>query len=255
MKTDYSNKFTDELLRYQHVSCIKGAGSHQQKVLDRVSFTIHSGELVTLVGASGSGKSTLLRLAIGLDEHYEGAIYYRETDVREMDIVQLRKKIGLVLQLPYLFQGSVQDNILYGPTIHRVRLADREEFAGNLLDKVGLEPDLLNRNSIDLSVGQQMRVSLARTLANRPDLLLLDEPTAALDPTSRKKILSLIQQLNRHEQYTVIYVTHSIETARWLGGRTLALRDKTIAWDGPIHTLLDRNDSQVLDFMFSKDLD
>ncbi|MEW6235660.1 MAG: ATP-binding cassette domain-containing protein [Candidatus Omnitrophota bacterium] len=214
-----------EILWLENVSCGKKTKAATVVILRDISFCMNQGEIVALLGPSGSGKSTLLRAIVGLDEIFEGRLFFHEKNLLEWDIRELRRKAGLVLQLPYLFAGSVRDNLLYGPRLHHPRRIDESDLAAELLDQVGLPIDLIERRASDLSVGQQMRVSLGRTLANRPELLLLDEPTASLDPASSRHIVELIQRLNRERGIGVLAVTHERETARSLGGRWMLLQE------------------------------
>ncbi len=228
-------------LQFDRVTCRKGNTS----ILNGVTFSVNPGEILTVLGRSGSGKSTLLRLAIGLDEMSGGSILFQGRDIHEWNIAELRRRMGLVLQLPYLFMGSVEDNLLYGPRIHGLTVKDGDSMVSALLARVGLPGDLARRRTTDLSVGQQMRVSIGRTLANRPEILLLDEPTASLDTQSERHILDLIGQLNREGGYTVICVTHKIESARALGGRSLLLENGTVSLEGTVDEVLQRMDASA----------
>lgn len=236
----------DPILSFQEVSCRKGKNDAETQVIQNLSFSIDPGEIVTLVGTSGAGKSTILRLIIGLDEKNEGDIFFQDKKTDLWKITELRRKIGFVAQLPYLFPGTVRDNILYAPTIHKTLLKDESTFVTSLLESVGLPGNLADRKHSDLSVGQQMRVSLARTLANNPVMLLLDEPTAALDPSTAMQILQLILDLNRNQGYTVLAVTHDLQSAWNLGGRCLFLHQGRIEEQGPVEKLLSEPSSLIL---------
>lgn len=228
-------------LQFDRVTCQKG----NTCILNGVTFSVNPGEILTVLGRSGSGKSTLLRLAIGLDEMSGGAITFQGRDIREWNIAELRRRMGLVLQLPYLFTGTVKDNLLYGPRIHGLAVKDGDSVVSTLLERVGLSGDLAHRRTSDLSVGQQMRVSIGRTLANRPEILLLDEPTASLDTQSERHILDLICQLNREGGYTVICVTHKIESARALGGRSIFLENGALSLEGTVDEVFQRMDASA----------
>jgi putative ABC transport system ATP-binding protein len=117
------------------------------------------------IGTFRQWKKYALRLAIGLDEMSGGSILFQGRDIHEWNIAELRRRMGLVLQLPYLFMGSVEDNLLYGPRIHGLTVKDGDSMVSALLARVGLPGDLARRRTTDLSVGQQMRVSIGRTLA------------------------------------------------------------------------------------------
>jgi ABC-type multidrug transport system fused ATPase/permease subunit len=148
-------------------------------VLDRVSIRLPIGSSC-VAGPSGSGKSTLLRLLNRLADPDSGRVLYEGVDVRERDPLALRREVALVPQLPALIDGSVHDNVAYGP-----RLAGRSFDARACLELAGLDPEFEHRDSAKLSVGEQQRVMLARALALQPQVLLLDEPTSALDEKAR----------------------------------------------------------------------
>jgi putative ABC transport system ATP-binding protein len=235
------------LLQFERVSCRKGGNL----ILDEISLSAQKGEIVTVLGRSGSGKSTVLRLAIGLDEIAQGSVLFWGRDIREWNVAELRRRMGLVLQLPYLFPGTVADNLLYGPRIHRQKI-DEDAVISEIFSLVGLPIDLAQRRTSDLSVGQQIRVSLGRTLANRPEILLLDEPTAALDPQSERHILNLIGALNRDGGYTIVCVTHKLESARYLGGRSILMDNGRIAMEGSAEEVLERMESRVAQAFLSE---
>ena len=210
-----------DILTVESVCCSKGVGGERRQILKEVSFTLPQGAVFNVLGPSGSGKSTLLRVLVGLDPLDSGRVTFRDCCLGQCGIGEWRRRMGLVLQLPHLFAGTVSDNILYGPHIHRQPIKEKEEFVNDMLHRVGLPEDAAKRNSSDLSVGQQMRVSLARTLANEPDILLLDEPSAALDRASARQIVELILKLNRESGVAIIIVNHQIDVAKKLGGNVL----------------------------------
>ncbi len=213
------------ILEFDNVTCRKGKESQQNTIFQSLSFSMDESEMVTLMGPSGSGKSTLLRAIIGLDPIDEGTIYFKGKPIEQWDIRLLRQQAGMVLQLPYLFPGTISDNLLYPLQINKKTIEDEEQFTIHLLNQVGLEVHLKQRHINDLSVGQQMRVSLARTLANQPTLLLLDEPTSSLDPQSARLITQSIHRLNKEYNMSVLTVTHQRETAQQLGGRLMLLQN------------------------------
>jgi putative ABC transport system ATP-binding protein len=153
-----------------------------------VTLAIPSGS-TALVGPSGSGKSTLLRLLNRLADPDEGAVRFHGTDVRELDPLELRRRVGLVPQLPAPVPGSVADNVCFGP-----RLEGREVDPLRPVQLAGLDESFLERDASRLSVGEQQRVMLARALALEPEVLLLDEPTASLDAANRDGVVDLIRQ-------------------------------------------------------------
>lgn len=186
-------------------------------LLKEVSLSVKGGRVHALLGPSGSGKSTLLYTFNRLREITMGGILLEGTDIRSLDVLDLRRRVGLVMQKAIFFPGTVGENILYGPKY-------RSNFALNVsnplpdprvfLELVGLEADWINRNPITLSGGQQQRVSLARTLANDPEILLLDEPTSALDAQASSHLEELITRLCIERQLAVIWVTHDLYQAK-----------------------------------------
>ncbi|MBK5114631.1 MAG: ATP-binding cassette domain-containing protein [Candidatus Heimdallarchaeota archaeon] len=175
-----------------------------------------------IIGPSGSGKSTFLRLLNKLISPTKGIVRFKDVDIAEKESPELRKEIGMVLQRPFLFKGTVKSNLLYGPTIWKIDYTD--EALCKLLDTVGLETDFLERNIDGLSGGEQQRVSLARSLANNPIVLLLDEPTTALDIVSEEIIENTLKRLAA-ECIKIIIVTHSLEQTKRLTDQLLFLRE------------------------------
>lgn len=180
-------------------------------IVQDVSLEVRRGELLGLVGPSGSGKSSLLRLLNRLDEPTSGTVFLAGQDYRQVAPRELRRRIGMVTQRPFLFPGDVAANLRFGP-MQRDGSLSEGEIAG-LLQHVGL-PGFAARNVANLSGGEQQRVSLARALANRPEILLLDEPTSALDERAKAGIEELIRNLVSTDGYTIVLVTHDREQAR-----------------------------------------
>ena len=169
-----------------------------------------------MVGASGSGKSSLLRLLNRLDEPTTGTVFLEDQDYRQIPPRELRRRVGMVTQRPFLFPGDVASNLRFGPSQRGETLAD-DQIAG-LLQRVGL-PGFAARNVANLSGGEQQRVSLARALANQPEILLLDEPTSALDEQAKTGVELLIRNLVSANFYTFVLVTHDRDQARRLCDR------------------------------------
>ena len=156
-----------------------------------------------VVGPSGAGKSTLLRLLNRLVDPDAGAVLYRGTDVRERDVLELRREVSLVPQLPALREGTVADNVGLGP-----RLAGRPADVDRALALAGLDASFGPRDAARLSVGEQQRVMLARALALEPRVLLLDEPTSALDAAARDAVEATLRELRTHPGLAYVLVTH-----------------------------------------------
>lgn len=211
--TEFPTKLTVE-----KVSLTISDSEHSLNLLHEVSLSARVGRIHALLGPSGSGKSTLLYTLNRLREITNGRITLEGTDIRSLDVLDLRRRVGLVMQKAIFFSGNVGDNILYGPMLKtkldparsKSSLPDPQSF----LQLVGLDPDWVNRNPSTLSGGQQQRVSLARSLANEPEILLLDEPTAALDAQASDHLEDLINRLCNEHQLTVIWVTHDLHQAK-----------------------------------------
>lgn len=189
-------------------------------LVDGVSIEVRRGEVVAITGPSGSGKTSLLRLLNRLDEPTSGQVYLDGRDYREIPPRELRRRLGMLLQRPFLFPGTVAKNIAFGPQAHGEGLAD--ESIAELLDSVGL-PGYAERDVGRLSGGEAQRVSLARTLANRPEVLLLDEPTSALDEAAQLGVEELICRIIDAQGLTCVIVTHDREQAKRMAGRAILL--------------------------------
>ena len=176
-----------------------------------------------LVGPSGAGKSTLLRLLNRLADPDAGRVAYRGRDVRDYDVLELRRRVALVPQLPALLPGTVAVNVRYGP-----QLCGRSCDVGKLLGLAGLDGTFADRPALQLSVGEQQRVMLARALALEPAVLLLDEPTAALDSKTRDAVERTLIELRGRLSASLVVVTHDPAQARRLGDRMITLHNGQI---------------------------
>jgi len=198
-------------------------------ILNDISFQVQTGELLGIVGASGSGKSSLLRLLDRLDEPTSGTVYLDGVDYRQLPPQELRRRVGMVMQRPFLFPGDVATNLRFGPA-QRKEAVPEEEIT-RLLERVGLAGFATQEVSV-LSGGEQQRVSLARTLANRPEVLLLDEPTSALDEQSKLGIEELVGTLVRDHGLTCVMVTHDRDQARRMCKRVIVLEAGQLVQSG-----------------------
>jgi phospholipid/cholesterol/gamma-HCH transport system ATP-binding protein len=205
----------------------KSFGSH--KVLNGVSLAVNRGETLAVLGRSGTGKSVLLRIIIGLEQADSGSVRIQGRDIASLGIDQMgaiRIKMGFVFQHAALYDSlTVGENVAFPLEHHRKDLSKREraERVRQLLAEVGMEEDT-DKMPSDISGGMQKRVSLARALALAPEILLLDEPTAGLDPISSGEIDDLIMKLQRERQMASIIVTHDLHSAKTIANR-LALLD------------------------------
>ena len=219
------------ILRTEHL----GRVVKDKVLVADATFEVGTGEVVAIVGPSGSGKSSLLRLLNRLDEPTSGTVYLEQTDYREIAPRELRRKLGMVNQRPYLFPGTVEDNLQFGPRQRGESLS--QESVAQLLTSVGLK-GYAGRNIANLSGGEAQRVSLARTLANSPLVLLLDEPTSSLDETSKLEVESSIRKIVREQRLTCILVTHDTAQAARLAERALLFESGRIVRAGPINEVL-----------------
>lgn len=206
-----------------------------QTILSDISFKIHHGERVAIFGPSGAGKSTLIRLLNRLSEPTSGTVWIEGQDYRELPPQSLRRRLGMVMQRPFLFPGTVADNLRFGPKAHGEDLDD--ETVLNLLKSVDLQ-GYETRDVSDLSGGEAQRVNLARTLANRPEVLLLDEPTSSLDQAAREEVEATILSTLQERSVTCILVTHDQQQVRRLTNRVLLLRKGQLVADGLVEDVL-----------------
>jgi putative ABC transport system ATP-binding protein len=187
----------------------------------------------SLFGPSGSGKSTLLRLLNRLADPDTGRVIYEGKDVRELDPLVLRREVNLVPQLPALIDGTVHDNVAYGP-----RLAGRSFNARTCLELAGLDATFEERDAAKLSVGEQQRVMLARALALEPRVLLLDEPTSALDAAARDAVEGALRRLRERTSISLVLVTHDRAQARRLADYVVRIDAGRAVAQGPADAVL-----------------
>jgi putative ABC transport system ATP-binding protein len=184
-------------------------------VLRDLDLTLEPG-VTAVTGPSGAGKSTLLRLLNRLADPDAGRVRYDGSDLRELDVLELRRRAVLVPQLPAPLPGTVADNVRFGP-----RLCDRDADVDGSLRLAGLAPEFAERPADELSVGEGQRLMLARALALEPEVLLLDEPTSALDPDARDGVERTLRELAG--RVSMVVVTHDHAQAERIAGRTVAL--------------------------------
>ncbi|MCI3932189.1 ABC transporter ATP-binding protein [Streptomyces sp. AN091965] len=206
------------MIRFEHVTKRYADGT---MAVDDLSFEVNEGELVTLVGPSGCGKTTTMKMVNRLIEPTGGRIFLDGDDISDIDPVQLRRRIGYVIQQVGLFpHKTVLDNTATVPHLLGVKRAKARERAAELLDLVGLDPAVYgDRYPEQLSGGQRQRVGVARALAADPPVLLMDEPFGAVDPVVREHLQNEFLRLQQAVRKTVLFVTHDIEEAVRLGDR------------------------------------
>lgn len=210
------------------------------EILAGIDLEVMAGALTVIVGPSGGGKSTLVRLLNRLEDPSSGRILLDDFPLDSIPVLQLRRRVGLMLQSPWMAPGSVLENLqlpfrLRGET---PPAADEERLL-RVFTRCGLAVDLLPREARTLSLGQQQRLSLARTLLPGPSLLVLDEPTSALDRPTGDRLADTLRKICREEQLTVLMVTHDLRLAGRVADRLAYLEAGRIWETGPAAELLD----------------
>lgn len=211
-------------------------GSAGEKVaLHDVNIKIEQGEMIGLIGHTGSGKSTLIQHLNGLLKPTSGAVFYDGKDINDSDFSKkkLRSKVGLVFQYPeyQLFESTVIDDVKFGPKNIGMDSLKIDMNSFEALKQVGIGEDLLDVSPLELSGGQKRRVAIAGVLAMEPEVLILDEPTAGLDPSGRDEILDLVAKLHKERNLTVILVSHSMEDVARYVERLIVMNHGTVAFD------------------------
>ena len=208
----------------------------EKKALDHVDLKIEDGEILGIIGHTGSGKSTLIQHLNGLLKPTEGAVYFNGEDIHDKDfsMKKLRSKIGLVFQYPehQLFESTVIEDVQFGPKNMGLDPLEMEMRSFEALKQVGIGEEYLDVSPLELSGGQKRRVAIAGVLAMDPDVLILDEPTAGLDPKGRDEIYQLIAELHRQRNITVIIVSHSMEDMANFVDRLIVMNEGKVALDG-----------------------
>lgn len=210
------------------------------QALKKVNLNVEKNSVTALIGPSGCGKSTFLRTINRMNDlissvKIDGKVFFEEKNIYEdYDVIELRKRIGMVFQSPNPFPMSIYDNVAYGPRIHGMKnknkldeIVEKSLKGAAIWDEV---KDRLNKSALGLSGGQQQRVCIARTLAVEPEVLLMDEPTSALDPISTLKIEELMDILKK--EYTIIIVTHNMQQAARISDYTAFFLNGEIIEDG-----------------------
>ena len=218
------------------VSHIYGADTAMAvKALDNISLVIPDGQFIGLIGHTGSGKSTLVQHLNGLMKATSGNIYFNGEDIDEEDFNKkmLRSKVGLVFQYPehQLFETDVFADVCFGPRNLGLSKKEIELRAYEALKLVGLEDEYFYQSPFDLSGGQKRRVAIAGVLAMKPEVLILDEPTAGLDPKGRDEILDQISKLKRETGITVLLVSHSMDDVAKYVDRIIVMNKGRVMYD------------------------
>ena len=203
-------------IKLENVSFFYGKGTaYSKEALKNVNIEIKEGSITGLIGHTGSGKSTMLQLLNGLSTPSEGRVYLDGEDIwqKPKEIGKVRYRVGLVMQYPeyQLFEETVEKDIAFGPKNMGLSNEEISERIREAIDFVGLSPDVLQKNPFDLSGGQKRRVAIAGVIAMRPEVLVLDEPAAGLDPQGRDVILDGVFKYREKTGATIIIVSHSME--------------------------------------------
>ncbi|ANU48126.1 energy-coupling factor transporter ATPase [Enterocloster clostridioformis] len=213
-----------------------GGTAFEQHALFDVNLEIEDGEFVGLIGHTGSGKSTLIQHLNGLIKASAGELYYNGENIYSQgyDMKQLRSKVGLVFQYPehQLFEVDVLTDVCFGPKNQGLSSEEAEARAKKALEQVGLDPFYYKQSPFELSGGQKRRGAIAGVLAMEPEVLILDEPTAGLDPRGRDEILDQIDRLHRERHMTIILVSHSMEDVARYADRLIVMNHGQKVFDG-----------------------
>lgn len=212
-------------------------GPFEKKALDNVSLEINDGDFVAIIGHTGSGKSTLIQHMNGLEKATSGKIFIDDVDITAKDIklTDIRKKVGLVFQYSeyQLFEETIEKDIAFGPTNLKLSQDEITNRVKKAMDMVGLDYEIYkDKSPFDLSGGQKRRVAIAGVIAMEPKVLILDEPTAGLDPKGRDDILAQIRQLHDKYGMTIVLVSHSMEDVAKLAEKVIVMNKGKVVLTG-----------------------
>lgn len=209
--------------------------AYEKQALGDIDLVIGDGEFIGLIGHTGSGKSTLIQHLNGLVKATGGGVYYNGADIYDPDynLKDLRTKVGLVFQYPehQLFETTVLRDVQFGPKNLGLTPLEIDLRAYEALKQVGIPDELIDASPFELSGGQKRRVAIAGVLAMKPEVLVLDEPTAGLDPKGRDEILDQIEKIHDEQHITVILVSHSMEDVAKYVGRIIVMNHGRVAFD------------------------
>ena len=224
-------------IRLENVCYTYGSDTTSEiKALNNVNLEINKGEFVAIIGHTGSGKSTLIQHFNGLERPKSGNVFYNNENIYEnnYDLRKLRCKVGLVFQYPehQLFEETVLKDVCFGPMNMGMSREEAEKKAKLVLEQVGINEKCYNKSPFELSGGQKRRVAIAGVLVMNPEIIVLDEPTAGLDPKGRDKILNRIKELHDNTGIGVILVSHSMEDVANYAQRLIVINNGKIKYDG-----------------------
>ena len=237
----------DEVLRLDSVSFVYGEGTPFRKVaLDNVSVSFERGKITGLIGHTGSGKSTLVNLLNGINKPTTGEVYLSGENIwaKPKEISKIRYRVGLVMQYPeyQLFDETVREDIAFAPKnlgLSEEEIAERVNEAAKL---TGLTEDLLDKSPFELSGGQKRRAAIAGIIAMRPEVLVLDEPAAGLDPRGRREILGSLREYVNKNNASIILVSHSMEDMAYYCDNVVVMSRAKIFAEGAVDEIFSRAD-------------
>ncbi|HHV44232.1 MAG TPA: energy-coupling factor transporter ATPase [Firmicutes bacterium] len=220
------------------VEYIYDAGTERAvPALSQINLTVHPGEILGILGPTGSGKSTLIQHFNGLLKPTSGTVTVdgEELWVKGTSLTRIRQKVGVVFQYPehQLFEETVWEDVAFGPKNLGLEPSEIKRRVETGLKQVGIEPQFWNRSPFALSGGQKRRVAIAGVLATEPHYLVLDEPTAGLDPAGRQDLLTLLKKLHETRNLGIVYVSHNMEELGLLASRLVVLHRGRIVMEGP----------------------
>lgn len=222
----------------------------EKHALKDISLSINKGEFVAIVGHTGSGKTTFVQHLNALVRHQSGDLFVAGLNLadKKLDLKKLRGSVGMVFQYPeyQLFADTVLEDVAFGPRNFGVAREDAYKLAKNALETVGLDfEQIKSKSPFDLSGGEKRRVALAGVLAMKPQILVLDEPTAGLDPQGKREILSLVKSINKQKGITVVMVSHDMNEVYENADRVIVFRDGGVVYDLPPRQLFKLEDQIV----------
>jgi putative ABC transport system ATP-binding protein len=222
----------EKLLKLENVSYSYQDGKEKNKILEHVSYSFEKGKIYAVVGASGSGKTTTLSLSSGLDKPDEGKVLFKGKDIQEIGLNKYRREdISIVFQsYNLIYYMNALENVMSALEIAGIKRKDKKEYCLSILEQLGLSKDECKRDIRQLSGGQQQRVSIGRALANKPSIILADEPTGNLDSKNSKEVLELLKYCAKKYNQTLILITHDINIAK-SADRVITIEDGEIISD------------------------
>jgi energy-coupling factor transport system ATP-binding protein len=243
-------KMSEPILKAEHLSQVYSAGTPFEKTaVNDVSFALYENEFVGIIGHTGSGKSTLIQMLNGLLKPTSGKILFEGNDIWSKNFQRrdLRFQVGLVFQYPehQLFEETVAKDIAFGPRNMGLNDAEVELRVAEAMRFVGLSDELRSKSPFELSGGQKRRAAIAGIMAMRPKVLILDEPTAGLDPKGCSEILTRIRDYQKQEKITVVLVSHSMEDIAANAGKVMVLRDGHLELSGETRSVFSHGSELV----------